>query len=95
MLDADLLADTLGHNLVPERSKISAYDAIKALREIRCQPATAKQIAEQINRRFGMDTDSRAVATAMRQPVKDGRVRIRYHGGIGHYRYVRMRARPA
>lgn len=94
-IDADLIADTLHPaSSAIDRQPISAYNAIMALKSIRGKSATAKWIADQINRQFDMDTDSRAVATALRQPVKDGRVTIRYHQGIGHYRYVRMLARP-
>jgi hypothetical protein len=52
---------------------------------------TAKEIAESL----GMG-DSRAVATALRNPVRDGRVKINYKNGLGlgaQYRFVRMTAK--
>ena len=67
--------------------KITAEQCVVALKK-RGLSTTAKDLAEFI----GM-TDSRAVATALRQPVKDGRVTINYKRGQGlgaHYRFKRM-----
>ena len=52
---------------------------------------TAKEIAGSL----GMG-DSRAVATALRKPVDDGRVKISYKRGLGlgaQYRFVRLTAK--
>ena len=52
---------------------------------------TAKQIAESLG-----TGDSRAVATALRKPVEDGRVKINYKRGLGfgaYYRFVRLTAK--
>lgn len=41
---------------------------------------------------FTLGTDSRAVATALRKPVNDGRVKISYDRGLGFgatYKFVR------
>lgn len=40
-----------------------------------------------------LDADSRAVATALRAAVKDGRVTISYRKGRGYYRFVRLSPR--
>lgn len=45
---------------------------------------TAKEIAR------ALDTDSRAVATALRKPMKDGRVKWgKWINGVGTYKFVR------
>ncbi len=69
--------------------KVTAEMCVIALKH-RNLSTTAKGLAEYI----GM-TDSRAVATALREPVRDGRVKIHYARGIGlgaNYRFVRMKA---
>jgi hypothetical protein len=63
--------------------KITANDAVKALKEMKLS-TTAKAVA------LRLGTDARAVATALRLPVKDGRVTISYRKGIGHYRFKRL-----
>ena len=40
-----------------------------------------------------MKTDARAVATALRMAVKDGRVKITYRKSIGFYRFIRLTAK--
>ncbi len=69
--------------------RITAEQCVKALKA-RNLSTTAKQLAEYMG-----ETDSRAVATALREPVRDGRVKIHYARGIGlvaNYRFVRMKA---
>lgn len=70
--------------------KITAEQCVLALKKHGLS-TTAKELAECI----GM-TDSRAVATALRKPVRDGRVSINYKRGLGlgaHYRFVRLTAK--
>lgn len=72
--------------------KITAEQCVMALKR-RNLATTASELAEHIG-----ETDSRAVATALRKPVKDGRVKIRYTRGLGFgasYRFVRLKAREA
>ena len=71
---------------------ITAEQCVMALKR-RNLRTTAKALAEYIG-----ETDSRAVATALRQPVRDGRVKIRYTRGLGfgaEYRFVRLKAKVA
>lgn len=69
------------------RKKITTEDAVLALKAIGLR-MSAVGIAAYIG-----DTDSRAVATAMRNAVKDGRVVIAYRGNIGWYRLRRLKAK--
>lgn len=69
-------------------SAITCDQAVRALKEIGCsQPA--RVIATY------MGTDSRAVATALRGAVSDGRVSIsfRHKDGVARYRFVRLAAK--
>ncbi len=68
--------------------KVTAEQCVMALKR-RNLNSTAKELADYLG------TDSRAVATAMRKPVRDGRVTIRYTRGLGFgasYRFVRLKA---
>lgn len=71
-----------------ERIRITTEQAVLALKGIGLSTA-AKGIAER------MGTDSRAVATALRGAVKDGRVSITYRKGIGCYRFKRLKPKAA
>ena len=65
-----------------------ALDASKTLNAL--PRLTAKEIASVLS--ISTQTDSRAVATALRKPVDDGRVKIRYDRGLGlgaSYKFVR------
>lgn len=66
-----------------ERTKITTAQAVQALKAIGLS-STAQLIASR------MGTDSRAVATALRGAVRDGRVTITYRKGIGWYRFKRL-----
>ena len=69
--------------------KITAEQCVMALKR-RDLRTTARALADYLG------TDSRAVATALRKPVKDGRVKIRYTRGLGfgaEYRFVRLKAK--
>ena len=63
--------------------KITADDAVRALKK-HGLTARAKIVAELL------ETDSRAVATALRLPVKDGRVSMKFKKGIALYRFKRL-----
>lgn len=63
--------------------KITADDAVRALKK-HGLATTAKTIAKLL------ETDSRAVATALRLPVDDGRVTRRFKKGIALYRFKRL-----
>ena len=67
---------------------VTGEDVVLTLKRA-AKSCTAKEIAERIGVAWGVD--SRAVATAARKPVKDGRVTISYRKGIGFYRFVRLR----
>lgn len=67
-------------------AKITAEQCVRALKEIK-QSYPAKNIAVWVG------SDSRAVATALREPVRDGRVTITYRKGIGWYRFIRLTAK--
>jgi hypothetical protein len=72
--------------------KITAEQCVMALKR-RDLNSTARALADYMG-----STDSRAVATALRQPVRDGRVKIRYTRGLGfgaEYRFVRLKAKVA
>jgi hypothetical protein len=67
--------------------KINGQMCVEALKVIGCY-TTAADLAKFIGW-----TDSRAVATALRKPVDEGRVKIRYKRGLGlgaHYKFVRL-----
>lgn len=68
-------------------SKITCDQAVRALKELRTSNP-AKNIAAKLG------TDSRAVATALRQAVKDGRVTWSFIKGIAFYRFVRLAKAP-
>jgi len=71
-----------------ERIRITAEQAVLALKAIGLS-SSAKVIAER------MGTDSRAVATAMRGAVADGRVSIAYGKSVARYRFKRLTPKPA
>jgi len=74
----------------PIARKITAQMCVEALKAVG-KSIPAKELADFMTR-----TDSRAVATALRKPVRDGRVKIMYKRGLGlgaHYRFVRMTAK--
>lgn len=62
---------------------ITATDCVQALKK-RKLSTSASALAAWIG------TDSRAVATALRGPVRDGLVTISFKRGIGFYRFVRL-----
>lgn len=68
--------------------QITAADALLALKAMPRRRHRAKAIAEQL----GIDS-TRAVATALRGQVGDGRVTIKYRDGIGRYKFVRLSRR--
>ena len=72
------------------RRIISDKDVVQAARAIG-KSCTAKDIAAWIG-----GTDSRAVATAARKPVDDGRITRRYakSANIAQYRFKRMTPHP-
>ena len=63
--------------------KITCEDAVMALKKLKVF-VPAKLIATVL------DTDSRAVATALRKATNDGRVYVRYSKGIAEYRFTRL-----
>jgi hypothetical protein len=65
------------------KTKITCEQAVLVLKELRLS-STAKIVAAELN------TDSRAVATALRAAVKDGRVSWSFKKGIAWYRFVRL-----
>lgn len=69
------------------RKRITCNDAVLALKAIG-RSVPAKEIATHLG------TDSRAVATALRDAVTDGRVTISYRKNIGLYRFKRLTAKP-
>lgn len=72
----------------PVAKRITTHDAVRAAKARKtAHPASA--LASDLG------STSRAVATAMRAAVKDGRVSIRYIGGIAFYRFVRLSKRGA
>lgn len=66
--------------------KITAADAVQALKQHKLS-ITAAALA------YIMGADSRAVATALRGPTKDGRVSQRFKKGLARYRFVRQTAK--
>jgi hypothetical protein len=62
---------------------ITAEDCVRALKEVGLS-TTAALLAQR------MGVTSRHVATALRQPVKDGRVTRRFVKGRAWYRFVRL-----
>lgn len=74
----------------PIARKITAQMCVEALKAVG-KSIPAKELADFITR-----TDSRAVATALRKPVHDGRVKMIYNRknrGVWTYRFVRMTAK--
>jgi hypothetical protein len=66
---------------------ITADDCVRMLKWLKTAHA-ASDVA------IHLGSTSRAVATALRQPVKDGRVACRFmKTGIAHYRFVRLKAK--
>jgi hypothetical protein len=66
--------------------KITTSEAVLAVRARRtAHPASAMA--------SDMGVSARAVATALRPAVRDGRVSIRFIRGIGHYRFHRLTAK--
>lgn len=63
--------------------KITCDQAVRALKEIRTS-TSAKTVA------ILLGTSSRAVATALRQAVNDGRVTMRFIDGLVFYMFVRL-----
>jgi hypothetical protein len=70
------------------RVVITAEQCIRALQRRRLSMSAAS-IADMLG------SGSRAVATALRAPTRDGRVSITYRKGIGWYRFKRLTAKPA
>lgn len=66
--------------------RISDADVVRALKEIKVS-TTARDIAAKLG------ADSRAVATAARKAVADGRITINHKGGVALYRFVRLTAK--
>jgi len=64
--------------------KVTAEQCVRALKTHGLS-SSAKVISQFV------DADSRAVATAMRQPVRDGRVTITWKRGIAFYRFKRLK----
>ena len=64
-------------------TKITCEDVVIELKKIKTL-VSAKWLAGKL------DTDSRAVATALRKATNDGRVYVRYRKGIAEYRFTRM-----
>jgi hypothetical protein len=69
---------------------ITGEDVVLKLKRLRVS-MSAKSIAQSMGVAWGID--SRAVATALRKPVKDGRVSCHYRKGLAHYRFVRLKAK--
>lgn len=72
--------------------KITGEMVVRALKEIG-RTESAKAIAQKLG-----TTDTRAIATALRAPVADGRVTINYRHrkamrGVALYRFVRLTAK--
>lgn len=67
--------------------KITVEDAVRALKN-RKTAHPARALADDLG------VTSRAVATAMRNAVADGRVTIRFKKGIALYRFIRLTPRP-
>jgi hypothetical protein len=65
---------------------IKAIDCVIALKKHKLS-TSAKSLA------LLLSTDSRAVATALRQPVNDERISRTFKKGIAFYRFVRLTPR--
>ncbi|GEM_PF-3573168 len=67
--------------------RITGIDVVLALKDLG-RTVTAKEIAAQLG-----ITDTRAIATAARQPVKDGRITQRHKRRLNAamYRFVRLK----
>lgn len=65
-------------------TKITCEDAVRALKNEGLS-TTAKCLAQHLP-----GSDSRAVATALRKAVKDGRVTWTFKKGIAFYRFKRL-----
>lgn len=72
-------------------SRINEHVVVRALQKRRLSTTAKALVASLID--DGFDTTSRAVATALRQPVADGRVSINYGKAVARYRFVRLRAK--
>ncbi len=68
---------------------ITTLDAVVATKML-AHSTTAKNIAADMSERTGAAITSRAVATALRAAVADGRVTLTYRKGRGFYRFVRL-----
>ena len=66
--------------------KLTCQQAVLALK-LRGLSTSAKSLGSAIG------VDSRAVATALRAAVNDGRVTITYRKGLGFYRFKRLKAK--
>lgn len=66
--------------------RITAEQCVLALKK-RKVSTPARELAKDLG------TDSRAVATALRKPTHDGRVKWSFTGGIAYYRFVRLTAK--
>lgn len=66
--------------------KVTGAEVVRALKTIG-RRVPAKEVA------WWLGTDSRAIATALRLPVNDGRVSCRYKKGIARYRFTRLTAK--
>lgn len=71
--------------------RITVEQAVRALRSLGAA-ATAKAIAASMSDEAG-EVTSRAVATALRQPVSDGRVTINFKRRVPTYRFIRLIAK--
>lgn len=69
--------------------KITAEQCVRALKQHGLS-TSAKNIAVMLG-----NTDSRAVATALRKPTRDGRVSWTFKKGIAFYRFVRLKAKES
>lgn len=67
---------------------ITAEDCVRALQQHR-NSTTAAELA------VILDTSSRAVATALRGPTGDGRIKMTFRKGRAWYRFIRLTPRPA
>lgn len=78
------------------RTKITTGDAVLALRALRTSHP-ARLIASYMNAHGFPGVDSRAVATALRGAVKDGRVTCNYRkrGADASWRFVRLTPRTS
>lgn len=69
--------------------KITGDDCVKVLKAMP-NGGTAAEIASLLNRASLLNTDSRAVATALRKPVNDGRVKWgKFVKGVATYTFLR------